>query len=198
VLERISQWIRASDQESSILWLHGPAGAGKSAIAQTVAEGCSEGKELVATFFFSRGKPGRDTAAKLWATLAFQMSLCIPPLREGVGMAMIDNPSIFHKSLDVQLQKLLIEPLRSLDIPPRSPFLVVVDGLDECKGDSDQCHILSSISTIINTHNLPFRFLIASRPEPHIRRAFDSPVKCMIHHLSILLLSYFYSMSYHL
>ena len=53
VLEEIETWIKAGGGGTSVFWLHSPAGAGKSAIAQTVAETCAGRKQLMATFFFT-------------------------------------------------------------------------------------------------------------------------------------------------
>ena len=47
ILKEIETWIEAGHQGKSILWLHGPAGAGKSAIAQTVAETCAGRHKLL-------------------------------------------------------------------------------------------------------------------------------------------------------
>jgi hypothetical protein len=74
-LESISQWVKADGQESSILWVHGPANTEKSAIAQTVAESCSIDKKLAASFFFSCG---RTSTEQFWATIAFQMAMSTP------------------------------------------------------------------------------------------------------------------------
>ncbi|TFK35769.1 hypothetical protein BDQ12DRAFT_560347, partial [Crucibulum laeve] len=54
----ISQWLTATpistdNPSSRILWLHGPAGAGKSAIAQSIAQDCAQTRRLAASFFFS-------------------------------------------------------------------------------------------------------------------------------------------------
>jgi len=38
ILEKVDAWANAGAEGTGILWLHGPAGAGKLAIAQTVAE----------------------------------------------------------------------------------------------------------------------------------------------------------------
>ena len=56
------------------------------------------------------------------------------------------------------------------------PFLIIIDGLDECRGNNDQTIILSNIRDLADKHCLPFRFLITSRPEPHINEAFDEPL----------------------
>ena len=52
------------------------------------------------------------------------------------------------------------------------PFLVVVDGLDECRGTHhDQSMLLSHLVAL--TQSLPLRVLITSRPEPHVKLFFD-------------------------
>ena len=51
-------WVLGKENTNSlILWLNGAAGAGKSAIAQRIAELCHEADILLATFFFSRSDP---------------------------------------------------------------------------------------------------------------------------------------------
>lgn len=178
VLDRILQWIRKSDNQNGhgVLWLHGPAGTGKSAIAQTIAEHCSRTKELAASFFFSRERQGRNSSDRFLATIAFQLAQSIPELHDAIGSAVMKTPDIFYKSLSAQLQTLIVEPFSSLaEIPPRSSFLVVVDGLDECKDTAQQYHTLMFVAQLINTHRIPLRFLITSRPEPHIRKSFDYP-----------------------
>jgi hypothetical protein len=97
-----------SDEDNSVLWLHGLAGTGKSAI---VAE-CTEGRELVA--FFSRGFPSRNTTERFWVTM-FQIAMSMPELRDSIGVTVMDNlsPSIFFNSAKKQLQKLIVEPLCS-------------------------------------------------------------------------------------
>jgi NACHT domain len=182
-LARIFEWIEKDDEGNNILWLHGPAGVGKSAIARTVAEHRAESKELAASFFFSRDKPGCDTARLLWATIAFQIAISIPALRSKIGEAVEKDPAICQKSLLNQLQKLVVDPftfmerkLKVMNMLSRLPFLVVIDGLDECKTQADQRDVLRSIANIINLHQIPLRFLITSRSEDPIRSEFDSPI----------------------
>jgi hypothetical protein len=53
--------------------------------------------------------------------------------------------------------------------------LVIVDGLDECESVAAQHDILRSIARVITANpNLPLRFLITSRPEPHIHSLLES------------------------
>jgi hypothetical protein len=87
---------------------------------------------------------------------------------------MSHHPDVVQKTLEIQRKTLIVDPFSSVgDLPSDSPFLVIIDGLDECKGDASQCNILGSIAEIVDKHHLPLRFLIASRPEPHIRNSFD-------------------------
>ncbi|KAM6496411.1 hypothetical protein JOM56_009117, partial [Amanita muscaria] len=58
-------WMDDPSSPERIFWLHGPAGAVKSAIAQTIA--CSNAQEKVAaTFFFYRSEPSRNDGNRLF------------------------------------------------------------------------------------------------------------------------------------
>ena len=49
ILDKIVDWVRKRiDTDTFIMWLYGAVGAGKSAIAQTIAELCEEYKLLLA------------------------------------------------------------------------------------------------------------------------------------------------------
>ena len=72
------KWIKwEEDLKAFIMWVYGPAGAGKSAIAHTIAEMCEE-TILLASFFFSRNDPSRNTVKPLIATIAYQIILNFP------------------------------------------------------------------------------------------------------------------------
>ncbi|KAF8329930.1 hypothetical protein F5887DRAFT_896405 [Amanita rubescens] len=76
-LDSISDWIDDSCPRQLIMWLNGPAGAGKSAIAQTIAERYKDSR-LAASFFFQRNTPDRGVANRLFTTLAWQLGMSIP------------------------------------------------------------------------------------------------------------------------
>ena len=172
IIETIKCWI-TNTAEPGVFWLHGPAGTGKSAIAQTICESSAERNQLLASFFFLRGSPDRGTVRKFIPTLALQVSTSGTNLRQHIGNAMDADLTILHRSTLTQLLKLIIEPLRSSTPSHSAPFLVVVDGLDECEGKDHQLHILSHILELTTKYHLPVRFLIMSRPEPHIKHFFD-------------------------
>jgi hypothetical protein len=159
-------------RDSRILWLNGPAGAGKSAVAQSLclqleAKGC-----LGASFFFKRGNASRGNGNKLFPTIAYQLALHLPQLRGAIAQVVEKDPSIVDRSLSIQVERLIIEPCQKHLSKRRQPVPVIIDGLDECAGVEIQQEILRSISKILRDRSLDLRFLIASRPEAHIQDIF--------------------------
>lgn len=101
--------------------------------------------------------------------------MSIPQLRGVIGQAVERDPSIIEKSMEHQLRRLILEPSLEAPVETSSPFLVIVDGLDECKDKTIQVHIIRLITQLVSSPSLPLCFLVASRPEPHLREAFDEP-----------------------
>jgi len=192
VIKKIVDWICGiGDSETLIMWLYGAAGAGKSAIAHTLAEICEACGWLVASFFFWKTAGERNNANRFVATIAHQTALTIPASREPIAAAVDYNPFIFEQSIDVQLSKLIIEPLEQLfstglifDI---SPLVIIIDGLDECQGEDVQSGIVKSLVAAFHHSSLRIRILISSRPEVHLRPTFNS--NSIQPHLSRLALS---------
>ncbi|KAF8872373.1 hypothetical protein BD779DRAFT_1805561 [Infundibulicybe gibba] len=171
-LKTISDWIK--NPASHCLWLNGPVGAGKSAIAYTVAEQSRVDRTLGATYFFTKGSTSGPAwgAPPLFSTIAYQLMLVFPGLDEHLWAVIHADHTIFERSLSVQLEKLIVQPLLRL-VNKSASAVVVVDGLDECDGDSIQGEIVRLILGL-KEHSLPLLFLISSRPEPVIRRAFET------------------------
>jgi hypothetical protein len=180
VLEEIMKWIKwEGDICAFIMWVYGPAGAGKSAIAQTIAEICEEEMIILASFFFSRNDASRSTAKPLIATIAYQITLNIPSVRDLILSAIERDPLIFSKSLAIQVKSLIVAPLlplveAGLFNGPTSRRLIIIDGLDECFDPKVQRNLLDVLANARQQHQLPLIFLIASRPEQHISLAFNA------------------------
>jgi hypothetical protein len=178
VLEKITNWIDDLDPTKRIFWLSGPAGAGKSAITQTIAERCKD-TQLAASFFFQRKTKDCGMAVRLFLTLAWQLALSIPEIRPYIESTLKIEPSIHTKSIDVQFDLLFVQIFEKLlrDNPDLRPqrFLVIIDAVDECANESDQRMILTLIGAQIS-ERVPLRFLISSRPEPHIEETFDTSI----------------------
>ena len=174
---------------SSFFWLYGPAGAGKTAILQAIAQflciPSRSDQNFGGSFFFSRGQRGRDQGHFLFSTIAYQLALKVPGLGEHVDRIMKLNPTLHTKSMDIQLQTLIVDAFQHLSPLPRS-YLVIIDGLDECHDTAMQESILQLLCETITVHKLPLRFLIGSRPESHIRASFDQESLYTITHRVVL------------
>ena len=177
VRQIILDWIHSESSELSFFWLYGSAGAGKTAILQAIAEFLCSSPEsdenFGGSFFFSRGKKGRDEGHSLFSTIAYQLALKVPGLRQHINRIMELDPTRHTKSMDAQLRTLIIDVFRHLSPLPQRPYLVIIDGLDECNNKATQRSILRLLCETIAVHKLPLRFLIGSRPESHIRESFD-------------------------
>ena len=174
VLERIDAWVSTGAEGGGILWLHGPAGTGKSAIAQTVAEKCAGRSELAASFFFTRTAAGRNAIKHLFPTVAAQVALSAPEKRDRLEEILKNDPYIADRAWGCVDLMLSLFPDHSAPVHS-SPSVVIIDGLDECRGNDDQCRILKQVSFMIRKHHLPLRFLVVSRSESHLCEAFEEP-----------------------
>ncbi|KAF7349120.1 putative nwd2 protein [Mycena venus] len=173
MLEGLYNWAtQANSARPGICWLHGPAGAGKSAIMQTLCQRLQDEGRLGGAFFFKRGHATRGNAKVLFATLAYQLALNNPNLKALISQGMEKDPSIVGRAMDVQLQRLIVEPCRFLSdsVPPE----LLIDGLDECDPLQAQAKIIHLINSAVCQHPKAFRFIIASRSEAHIREIFDN------------------------
>ncbi|RXW19979.1 hypothetical protein EST38_g5882 [Candolleomyces aberdarensis] len=195
VMVRIADWYGYQQGPGKpVMWVHAPAGYGKTAIAGTISKMLEETvgldfSPLGATFFFWRTSPERNNPSRFIITIAYQLVVSIPELKPHIANAVSRNPMILRKALEVQLVKLIVEPFKALgelrDIPNR---LVIIDGLDECinseqespvekKYAEDQEKVQVRVLDLIHTlqsHHLPLSFLILSRPEAWIKQHIGS------------------------
>jgi NACHT domain len=175
VIGIVMRWIEDDNPDSSVFWIYGPAGAGKSAIVQTLAELIqASGRCYGGSFFFSRGKIGRDQAHHLFTTIAYQLAFHNTSFREHLNQILYENPTLPSKPINIQMQALIVEPLAKLNGSLHSVPVIIVDGLDECNGHDAQQLILTVIAEAQRKSRTSLRFLVASRPEAHIRETFDS------------------------
>ena len=138
IIGDIMSWIEVTSRTSSVLWFNGPAGAGKTAIAQSLCKRCAAAQWLAGSFFFSRHAPGRSNAEFLFPTISFALSLAIPDVGKIIDTVVANNPSIPTKALalEIQLQKLILEPLPQVSDESKQPIVIIIDGLDECEGEA--------------------------------------------------------------
>ncbi|KAF9552505.1 hypothetical protein CPC08DRAFT_646802, partial [Agrocybe pediades] len=191
IIQNIHDWTLGAHEELSgkpILWLKGGAGAGKSAIARSVAERCSDEGLLLGTFFFGAADSSRNHVGNLVATISYQISTYLFGFRDIVSSIIEDSPLIFKSSIKTQFSTLIIRPLSAVlanhsTTSSTTPHLIIIDGLDECSVTNSQQDLVLTLQEVTNTTTL-IRFLVCSRLESHLNSVFGSsrmiPIFCYI------------------
>jgi hypothetical protein len=145
------------------------AGTGKSTIALTIAREYHEQGRLGASFFFSRGGGDIGSSSKVFMTLAAQLANKSPDLKCHIYKAVADT-DIGNLGLYDQWEKLILQPLSRLEESSFPlPLVLVIDALDECKGEEDVRLILQLFATAKSLQKVQLRIFVTSRPETPIR-----------------------------
>ncbi|KAJ7289454.1 hypothetical protein C8J57DRAFT_1459451 [Mycena rebaudengoi] len=169
ILNELHDWAHDGSPEGTpLLWLHGSAGAGKSAIAQEFAGRCHKEGRLGGSFFFKRGHAERGTWHGLVPTLAYQLAMFSPKLRAAIQQMMEADKLLVGRSLSEQFNKLFMSVLKQVPLL-HPPPVILIDGLDECEDHRIQAQILRLLIGAIREQPLSICLLIVSRPEPHLR-----------------------------
>ncbi|RXW19316.1 hypothetical protein EST38_g6546 [Candolleomyces aberdarensis] len=190
VTEEVMDWIQDREAPTRILCMTGAAGSGKSALQQTIAERCSRLDILASTFFFSTSDPTRNTILNVIPTIAYQMGISNPNLKRVMGERVANDPFIFSKSLETQLNALIVDPVERLLVEGRYDvsslqYAILIDGLDECSNEDDQAALLAALKEcLLNWRNSPFRLFVSSRPEWAIRSALDDNAGGYLHKIA--------------
>ena len=169
-MEAIKSWAKDFGG-SPIFWLNGLAGTGKSAIAQTIVEWCDAQGQLGSPFFCSHSTNGHDGLCTIFPTLAIQLAHQHPKARSILLPLLQSNPDIAYESPSDQVEKLIVKPLKSTDVPA----IITIDALDEWIDSTSQSAILSAVEYWVR--EIPrVKFLITSRPKPHILASLHLPL----------------------
>ena len=166
VLWEIEQWL-TGNSDQRVFWLNGLAGTGKSTIAKTFAERAFADGKLGASFFCSRDFEDRSNLQAIFPTLAFQLAHQEQLFRKELLQVLKANPDVERESLCLQMEKLIVGPLKATGIST----LIIIDALDECKDEKPASALLSILSRYVN--QIPdVKFFITGRPEPQIHSGF--------------------------
>jgi hypothetical protein len=183
--EEIQRWMSGISprndpwaQQFQALWLYGPMGVGKSALAQTLGEWAEQNHRLGAAVFLSEEK-GRNDPRRLFISVAQQLAQKSDAYAKYIQHQLVQDDSDIRLlptlNLTRQFRILFLKPFRSgIRFPQK--LVVIVDGLDEFGGKADQDEIVQLLSGSIDTEpltersDLPLQWILCSRPEPHIRR----------------------------
>lgn len=186
----IIYWFIDPSRAHYLLWILGPVGVGKSAIAQTIGEYCKSKRTLGAAFFFSKLEH-RDNPLKVIPSIAYQLAVRHPTYHRLVTRLLAKDSKIPFKDLRSQFRELIVKPFEALNrqgaFNSQPPLVIIIDGLDECRGDDAQCQLILLINECAQAvHNL--LWIVCSRPEWHLRRILsrpDSEIRCWCEELSV-------------
>ncbi|KIM86004.1 hypothetical protein PILCRDRAFT_5085, partial [Piloderma croceum F 1598] len=160
LLDDIIKWIYLAEESggAEIFWLSDVAGAGKSAIAHTVAQYCDNHGLLGSSFFFDRNIPDRRTPQKLFTTISRGLVRLGNKFADHISAVLDDDRSVASACQTRQFEKLILEPSAHDRIG--RPVVIVIDGLDEGY-DLETLEILR-----VRVPELPgnFRIFVTSRP----------------------------------
>lgn len=164
LLTDIKAWIHDPNRDNPIYVLYGIAGIGKTTLAQTVAEYAASLKLLGASFFFSGAEDNCKSGGLFFPTLAFQLALHDAHIGAHIATTLRAKPNIWDKTLALQIQHLVVEPIRNAGA--QTPLILVVDALDECL-PLDAKSILNLLAQ--NIQSMPnVKIFLTARPESYI------------------------------
>jgi hypothetical protein len=160
LIKDIIEWIYSTEESggAEIFWLSDVAGAGKSAIAHTIARYCNDHSLLGSSFFFDRNIPDRHTPQKLFTTIARDLVRLGNKFANHISLVVEEDRSVVSACQTRQFEKLILEPSFLYRIG--KPVVIVIDGLDEGY-DLETLEILRD-----RVPELPgtFRIFMTSRP----------------------------------
>ncbi|KAH7907518.1 hypothetical protein BJ138DRAFT_1014364, partial [Hygrophoropsis aurantiaca] len=180
ILAEISGWINSSgDDVPQVLWLSGPAGKGKSAIAHTVA-GWFE--NVGACYCFDRNRDADRRHEKIFSTIARVLADHNPEMRQALA-DVVRNDSALKTTTDIiqQWSKLLMGPVGKLSGSTLQPVVIVIDALDESGAENTRRDVLRILACKPRKTGVPlitplppnFRILVTSRPLADIHDMFQ-------------------------
>ncbi|KAF5356845.1 hypothetical protein D9756_006801 [Leucocoprinus leucothites] len=175
--QKTSIWLTDADCHEHILWITGPAGVGKTAIAQSLAEHCHQTARLGASLFFSHSIKGNENAQRVVPTLACQLATKFPDYNALITPGLLADPAISEKEIRVQFQELIADPFEELQkeqrlYSPQNPLVIILDGLEACGSRAAQTELTRLISEF-SKHKFAASglfWVICSRPESYVKK----------------------------
>jgi len=194
ILETITEWANDSSSGSPrVFWLTGQAGSGKTTIAYTITKRFEKDgyadlhTVLGGNFLCSRQFGETRTRTRIIPTIAYQLARKCKWYADALHVA--EKFDAVNHDVPTQLEDLLVGPWQQSTRSPELPlYLIVIDALDEIKGDGGST-FLRDLLAAINEYNLRgFKFLVTSRSVPEVVRlckSFTSEAVCWLQHVPI-------------
>ena len=196
ILEDISKWANDRSLASPrVFWLTGQAGSGKTTIAYTIAKRFEEGgianqhTVLGGNFLCSRQFQETQAQTRILPTIVYQLALKCKSYANALHIT--DKFDTVNHDVSSQMKDLLVGPWKLFEAtrhPELPPYLIVIDALDEIKGDGGSA-FLRDLLIVINEYNLTgIKFLVTSRSDPKVAalcESFTSEAVCRLQDVPI-------------
>ena len=179
ILKEISEWVVNPNSPERLLWLHGPTGSGKSAIASSVCHQLhmrTDGRQyLAASFFCKRDDQYLRNPTLILPKVAMDVADVFPAFAKAVATLLSNDRSLAKtEALRPQFTGLIKGPVTELAWGNREPLVIVVDALDEI-GTAEDRRQLIAIFHEMSGLTPWLKVILTSRPDPDIRRFFNRP-----------------------
>ncbi|KAF9449339.1 hypothetical protein P691DRAFT_812652 [Macrolepiota fuliginosa MF-IS2] len=172
------------DIQEKLLLLSGPAGVGKSAILQTLAERRAKSRALCASLFFPQSTSGdplnspsafSPDSSRIWLTISYRLATMDSSYLDYVNEQVTHDPMLVQANMQQQFETLIVEPFGRRGLVSSSHLLpVFIDGLDQCQGHATQKQILQLIVNFVSEYpSAPLVWIITSRPDRHLSKIFE-------------------------
>ncbi|KAH9970768.1 hypothetical protein BJV74DRAFT_256116 [Russula compacta] len=167
-------------QSSSLLWIYGKPGSGKtvltSAIIQHISCICGAGSGHIAFFFFDFKDTGKQDPRALLSSLIVQLN------NQSNSQSFYDILFAFHSAHQGGTQQPSIGALTNclenmLRVVGDAPIYLIVDALDECPNTagipSSRDQVLDLVEKLVKLNIPNLRLCVTSRPEIDIRASLE-------------------------
>lgn len=171
ILKEVRRWLE-NDKAPNILWIEGAPGAGKSAIATTLANHDSL-KATCATFFCQRDVLRLRDPSWIWRTVAFGLSEKHDAIASSLNSTLKEKgtcPNV--QTVEGQLEILIAGLIKFIPDNGRYP-VIIIDALDECDAAVGNTwkSLLDSFNSWSKKLSGKFKLIVTSRSHPDIRLA---------------------------
>ncbi|KAI4262525.1 MAG: hypothetical protein L6R42_002303 [Xanthoria sp. 1 TBL-2021] len=160
-------WLHDTTSASRILWVNGLPGCGKSVLSSFIIGQLHAMGYNCQYYFFRFGDHNKRTVNALLRSLAYQIAIDLPELREqfqkisedGVKLEKAEGRTIWQKLFASRLCKIRV----------RRPLYWVIDALDECEAPQ---LLLSLLSSVTLSH-IPLRIMFMGRKTQALSASFQ-------------------------
>ena len=174
---------------SSIYWLTGLAGLGKTTIAYTICEELEEANIPFVSFFCSQQLDSKSST--LITTICHDLAEQFSSFASELLDVLVRDWKIKNANLPRQMEKLFVNPWEAsltrrkcLAVP-----IVVIDALDAVdKEDCGSVFLMLLLKALEEKKLSGIKFLVASRPEPRLFgscKNFPPNVVCKLHEIDV-------------